>query len=238
MDNITYIALSNQSAMQRQLDVIANNLANLGTSSYKGERVMFEQYMVRPTPKEQYSFVQDVGVLRDYRAGEMKPTGNPFDLAINGKGFLTVDTPQGVRYTRNGRLQADNDGNLSTMEGYPVLDDRGLPIRIDMAEGAPSIASDGTVSSGTAIDGKLALVIFDNEQKLSLSSDGLYETTQTPKPATEAKFAQGMLESSNIQPIVELTTMMQLTRSYQAVQNLIQAHNDERTKAIDRLAKI
>ena len=114
MENTLYIALSYQTVMQRQLDVIANNIANVSTPGFKGEQMMFVEYLADAVGKDDVSFVQDIAVVRDYREGSFSRTANPLDVAISGKGWLEVDTPYGMRYTRNGHLQRDAKNTLTT----------------------------------------------------------------------------------------------------------------------------
>jgi flagellar basal-body rod protein FlgF len=238
MENAVYIGLSQQSAMRRQLDVIANNLANVNTTAFKGEKVLFHEFLVKTPGGNPLSFVQDYGVLRDTREGKLETTGNPYDVAIEGKGFLAVDTPQGQRYTRNGRLRVDGSGQLTTADGYAVLDDRLRPVKFAANDGTPAIATDGTISTANGRLARLDLVQFDNEQALEKSGSGLYATDQQPKPASKSSLQQGMIENSNIEPITEMTKMLELMRNYETTQNLVKTDNDRQRKAIQSLAKV
>jgi len=239
MENAGYISLSRQVAMQRQMDVIANNLANMNTTAFRGENILFEEYLVNTGSQNKASFVQDYGMLRDTREGELRPTGRPLDLAISGKGFFQVDTPQGPRFSRNGQLRLDADGKLVSNEGYPIMDDRKRPIVLSQADGSPTISKDGTIA--TALGAKVArieLVKFDNEQNLKKTEGSLYTTDEAPKPSIEGVLAQGMIESSNIAPVVEMTRMIELSRSYQTAQKLLENDHDRLRKAVERLARV
>ena len=238
MENTTYIGLSRLSAMRREMDVIANNMANMNSNAYKGERVMFEEYLKGPNAKEKTSFVNDWAVLRDFRAGKLEQTGNTFDFAISGTGYLSIDTPQGRRYTRDGHLRLDADRRLVTSGGHPVLDNRGRDIIIPDGQGVPAMADDGTINVGQQQVAKIDLVNFENEQELRKTAQGLFATTQEPTaaPATTT-LVQGMLEASNIEPIVEMTNMINLLRQYQGTQNLIDGENDRLKQAIQRLGR-
>lgn len=239
MENVVYIALSRQTAMRRQLDVIANNLANMNTPAFRGERVLFEEYLMSAGPAQRASYVRDFATLRDLREGPHERTGNALDIALAGRGYLTVETPQGVRYTRNGHLRLDAEGRLVTPEGYALLDDRGSPIQLNELDGTPHIASDGTVSTpNTGPLGRLNVVTFANEQALRQTGAGLYATDEAPEPAAEAQIEQGMVEGANIQPIVEMTTMIELLRDYQTMQKLIDNENERQRAAIGRLARV
>lgn len=238
MENTTYIGLSRLSAMRREMDVIANNMANMNSNAYKGERVMFEEFLKGANQQSKSSFVQDWGVLRDFRVGKLEQTGNTFDFAINGSGYLTVDTPQGRRYTRDGHLRMDGDRRLVTSGGHPVLDTRGRDIVIPEGLGTPAVAVDGTIKVGPQEIAKIDLVHFENEQELRKTANGLFATAQDtiPAPATTT-LVQGMVEASNVEPILEMTNMIELLRQYQSTQNMLDSEHERLRSAIQRLGR-
>src|SRR5690606_16466800 len=130
MENAQLISLSRQMALQRQMDVVANNLANINTTGFKGEQLLFQQYLMPVArdrdfnyPDQPLHYVEDWATIHDMSNGAITLTGNPLDVALNGEGFLTVSTPAGDRYTRAGSLQIDNAGILVDIEGNPVLAD-------------------------------------------------------------------------------------------------------------------
>jgi flagellar basal-body rod protein FlgF len=147
MENPGYIALSRQMVLRRQMDLLANNLANLTTPGYRGESMLFVEHLKPTQPREQVAFVQDLATVRDLRAGPMSHTGNPLDLAIKGEGYFAVETPEGERYTRAGGFTLDPDGQIVTVKGYPLLGKGGAPITVPPDSGAVTVARDGTVSS-------------------------------------------------------------------------------------------
>ncbi len=118
MDNAILIGLSRQSAMMRQMSVIANNLANMNTNGYKSESMIFDEFLMpvasEESPDKNLSFVQDLGQFRNVADGDMQTTGNPLDVAISGEGIFKIQTPQGMRYTRDGHFQLDGSGQLVT----------------------------------------------------------------------------------------------------------------------------
>ena len=239
MENAVYIGLSQQMAMRRQLDVIANNLANVNTPAFRSEKVLFEEYLQRtPGGKQPLSFVLDYGVLRNTAEGELKTTGNPLDVALSGKGFLVVDTPEGQRYTRDGHLRVSDTGQLTTADGTAVLDDRGKPIKTSATDGPLTIAADGTISNGSGRIARLDVVQFENEQAMQKAGSGLYSTDEPAKPATGTKVMQGMIESSNVLPIVEVTKMLELQRLYESTQQLLNIDQNRQRKIIQSLAKV
>ena len=129
METPTYIALSRQMVLRDQMDVVANNLANANTSGFKAEMMLMSEVELPADPTTELSYVQDFATARDFSPGTLRPTGNDLDLAIQGDGFFAVQTPDGVRYTRVGRFQLDQDGILVTSHGYPVLASGGMPAR-------------------------------------------------------------------------------------------------------------
>lgn len=236
MENAGYIGLSYQMALHRQLAVIANNIANSNSTAFKSERPLFETVPVRQQGRL-YEFVQDNGIVRSLNTGRLRETANPLDLAINGKGFLTVETPAGTRFTRNGSLRLSEDGRLVTADGYSVLNEQGQPINLNPADGKPLIAEDGTVSTPAGAVGRLRVVQFDNEQQMRKVSTALYATDEEPQPAPAVQIRQGMIEDSNVEPVLEMSEMIEVSRSYQAAQRLIETEHERERKAIERLAR-
>jgi len=243
MDNTLLVSLSHQIAAYRSMDVIANNLANLSTPAFKREAVKFEEFVQQVQPSEDQtgartvSFVKDTGVVRDLSEGRMETTRAPFDLAINGKGYFAVQTAAGERYTRNGHLALNADGELVTDTGDPILGDGG-PITITVDDGDVHIAADGTVSGAKGQIGKLRVVDFANERALQKEGASLYATDESPTAAANTKIVQGMLESSNVEPVIEISHMIEVMRAYQATATLSQSEEDLKRQAIDKLGTV
>ncbi|MBI5164897.1 MAG: flagellar basal-body rod protein FlgF [Magnetospirillum sp.] len=242
MENTSYVALSRQGALWRQMEVVANNMANANTPSYKGEQMMFREFLVPTRSTERamggkVAFVQDTGVLRDTREGPLTKTDNPLDFALHGEGFFQVETEVGMRFTRNGHFRLDEGGMLVDTRGYAVMDASDQPFIFAPNETRIEVAPDGTVSTENGIVGKMKVVRFANEQDLRKSGDGLYETTQDPETVERPTVVQGMMEESNVQPVVEMTRMIQIMREYQSVQKMLDAENDRQLKAMQTLAQ-
>lgn len=239
MENALLIGLSRQSAMMRQMSTIANNLANMNTTAYKSQSMLFDEYLMpvasEDSPDKTLSFVQDYGQVRNLADGEMQTTGNPLDVAIAGEGMFKVQTPQGTQYTRNGHLQLDAQGQLVTSNGYPVLTAAGTALTFANDEGQITIASDGTVTTDRGQRGKIALVSFDNLQDLKATGDNLYSTTQTENPVGLPHMVQGSIEGSNVKSIVEMTNMIDVMRSYESASKLVEAADNMRRQAISQI---
>jgi flagellar basal-body rod protein FlgF len=221
--------------------VVANNMANANTPGFKAEQMMFTSYLAKTKSDTSpfgrtMSFAQDIGVLHDTREGPLTSTGDSLDIAIHGPGYYTVDTPAGPRYTRDGHFQLDSNGMVVTSSGYPLMQSNGNPIVVAPGESSITVAGDGTVSTENGQIGVLQVVNFPNEQLLQPLGDGTYSTTQTPTPLPHANVVQGMLEQSNVQPISEMTGMLNILRNYEGVMNMIQSEHDRQMKAIDTLS--
>jgi len=234
MENAGYIALSRQTALTHQLEVIANNLANMTTPAYKAQTLQFGEYLMQADRAASLSFVQESGITRNWAEGAETPTGNPLDVAIHGDGFFVVSTPEGERYTRKGRFELDANGQLVTVEGYAVQGDRG-PITIPAEDGEVTISEDGTVSNEQSTLGNIRLVRFTDPNELQAQGFGLYQTSAPALPADESSLVQGMVEDSNVNPILEMTALIQVTRDYQATQKMLETEHERSSRAISSL---
>ncbi|MFN7754666.1 MAG: flagellar basal-body rod protein FlgF [Holosporales bacterium] len=242
MDAPIYVALSHMNALRREMDITTNNIANINTTAYKGEDPLFTEYLLDQPKNKDVSYVLDFGLVRNLTAGVLEKTDNPLDLAINGDGYFTVKTPQGDRYTRAGVFTLAPTGEITTKEGYPLLSDSGQPFTIPANTTSITIGTDGVVNAANNNDiavvalGKVGLVKFAKERELKKLPSGLYETTQTATPVERPDIRQGMIEKSNVSPILSMTRMIEIERAYSNARN-ITTTEDERIKgAIGRLA--
>jgi flagellar basal-body rod protein FlgF len=244
MDNALYVGLSRQMVLRREMDIVANNIANADTAGFKVESLMEKTEPMAPAatlmgPKP-VKFVVDDGVLRDFSQGALRQTGAPFDLAIEGQGFFRVTTPAGERYTRDGRFRTSDTGVLVTEQGATVLDEGGGEITIDPEKGPVSISVDGVVSQGAERIGKVGVVTFANLSILEKSGDNLYRNTSnlTPTPAAEAKVRQGMLEGSNVNSILEITRMIEVSRAYEQMAKMMDSNADLSRRSVERMGRV
>ena len=250
MQNALLVGLSRQMALSRELDVVANNIANLDTTGYKADGSLFEEYLDSAARtgggNNRVSFVLDRGIWHDMSQGPIQHTGNSLDVAIDGDAFLVVQTPRGERYTRNGALKINATGQLVTSAGDPVLGDSG-PIRFQQTDNQVSISRDGTVSvrEGNAktdsLRGKLRLVSFPNLQQLQKDGSSTFKAADGVQPQAAppgAGVVQGAIEKSNVRGVVEMSRMIQITRSYTQIASMLQQQSDQSTQAIDKLADV
>lgn len=238
MNSSTYIALSAQSALQQQMAVVANNVANASTPGFKAQNMIFAEYLAKNSQAEPVSFVQTLGAVRNDGQGSLAWTRNALDLAVQGEGYFKVSTPNGISYTRNGQFHLDTQGQIVTSQGYTVLGQGDAPITIPRDSGSIEIASDGSISTLQGQAGRLAVVTFDNPQNLVPSAGGLYVTDDNPTPAKQATVVQGAIENANVNPIIEMTRLLEVSRNYTSAQNLIDSENQRITNAIDQLGKV
>jgi len=236
MENAGYIALSRQMVLRREMDVIANNMANLNTPAYKGQSMLFVEYLETTDSGEKMSFVQDISLVRNLTEGQMTTTENPLDLAIVGEGDFEIETPVGPRYSRNGVFQLNADGQLVTSSGQPVLGEGGQPITLPPNSTDVTITRDGTISTSQGPAGRLRLVRFEDEQAMVKLADGLYDADgQDALPVEDAEVMQGMVEGSNVQGIIELTRMIETARSYSSTGKLVNDEHERLRRAIQSL---
>ncbi len=243
MDNALYIGLSRQMMLRRELDIVDNNIANANTTGFKTEDLMVRTEAARPARTmggtNPVKFVLDDGVVRNFTQGAMTKTGGDFDLAIEGQGFFKVQTAAGERYTRDGRFTTSPEGTLVTQTGNPVLDEGGGEILIDPAQGPVTVGKDGIVSQGPLALGKIGVVRPDDLSTLSKDGDNLYRNTANAnlQPAPDAVVHQGMLESSNVQSVVQITKLIEVQRAYESMAKMMDNTAELTRSAVERLGK-
>jgi flagellar basal-body rod protein FlgF len=237
MENSIYVGLSRQVVLQSQMDMVANNIANLSTPGYRGQNLLFKEYVADPKGQDHpYSMVYDYGQYTSTRAGVTSNTGAPLDVALQGSGFFTITTPQGPRYTRAGNFSLNAKGEIVTSTGDIVGNGSAVVIPRDAQE--IHIGEDGTVSTENGAIGRLEIVQFTNDNQLTREGNGLYNANgAAPGPANDTRAMQGMLEGSNVEGVTEITKMIGILRDYQSVQKLLQSEHELQQTAIQRLTQ-
>ena len=252
MENTLLIGLSRQTVLERQLDVVANNIANVNTAGFKSDQSLFEEYLRSGAHEDNFkpsdrrvSYVQDRGTYRDFAQGPAEQTRNPLDVAITGNGFLVVQTAAGERYTRDGGFQINPQGQLVTVAGNPVLGTSG-PIVFQQTDHDISITPDGTVTvvegngRTDSIRGTLRLVNFTDAQKLLKEGLNLYAAGDggAAQADTKSSVRQGFIEKSNVNSVVEMSRMMEVSRAYTSIATLMQQASELQKSAIQALADV
>ncbi|KAA9009973.1 flagellar basal-body rod protein FlgF [Histidinibacterium aquaticum] len=248
MENSSYVALSLATVMRRSMDVAANNMANANTAGFKGERVVFDSYLHKGDAGEDNGahFVLDRGSYLDSTQGSIQHTGNPLDVALQGEGWFSYLTPDGQQaFGRDGRFSVDAQGNLVTQSGARVLDAGGQPVAIPPEAAADLVISgDGTMSTpdGGAL-GQLGVFEVPDLQSYERVGGGLFippgggAPVEAPLPDRATQVVQFSVEGSNVQPIVEMTRMMAIQKSYERAVNLMTTGDDLRKDALKRLGQ-
>ena len=251
MENALLVGLSRQTALERQLDIVANNIANVNTTGYKADNTLFEEFLNTPAHEDNFvgrdrrvSFVQDRGTFRDFTQGAVEETKNPLNVAIDGSAFLTVQAPGGERYTRDGSMHIDSQGQLVTASGNPVLGTSG-PIVFQQTDHDINITPDGTI---TVVEGngrtdsnrgRLRLVNFADAQQMLKVGLNLYSAGQgAAQPDTKSTVRQGFIEKSNVNAVGEMSRMMEVNRAYTQIATLMQQQSELQKTAIQQLADV
>ncbi len=238
MENSLYVGLSGQVALEAKMAIIANNVANMATPGYKGQNAVFKEYISdQRRMKEDVSLVYDVGQYQMTDPGPIKVTGNSLDVALVGPGFFGIQTPEGTQYTRAGNFSLNALGQLVNARGALVANAGGGVITIPSDAKYVSIDQTGAIYTDQGQVDKLMVSEFANYQKLDPQGNGLYKTDEAAKPATETKVLQGKLEGSNVSPVVEMTRMIDVSREYQAVQNMMQNEHERMRTMIQRMSR-
>ncbi len=245
MDNTILITLSAQNALLRQMEVAANNMANVTTTGFKAENILFEPISKKPASIVEnpttVEFVRDYTIARDFRPGALMRTDNSLDVALTGEGFFGVNSAQGLSYTRDGRFSLDTNGRLISHDGNPIIDIAGQEINIDLTQGEPLIAKDGTITQNGAQIAQIGVFAFNRPGALDKIGDNLLRPTQGSGQAfapQEFQVVQGMIEGSNVVAIQELTKIMEISRAFESATKLQKQAEDLRSKAIDRLGRV
>lgn len=241
------VALSRMVALRSRMDIAANNIANMNTTGFQAQSLVLKEDKtdtarmgLRPIYKSPISMVEEWGSVRDTRGGVVKQTGNPLDLALEGKGYFVVTTAGGEdRFTRNGVFQINQDGQLVDGTGQTAQGDGG-EINIPAGTTSISIGKDGTVSTPAGVIGRMRVVTFENEQALIPEGNNGYRAPEdaAPENAEDPRVVQGAVEQSNVNAVVEMTDMVEILRQYQSVQNIMQSEHDRLRNSIRTIAKL
>jgi flagellar basal-body rod protein FlgF len=212
-----YVALSSQIALEKRLNTIADNVANASTIGFRATGVKFED-VVSGLGDDSLSFVSSGDTYISNINGPLRETGNPFDFAIKGDAWFGIETPGGTVMTRDGRFTLTENGELMTIEGYPVLDAGGAPIQLDPRNGPPRAGADGSLRQGDNLVGALGLYNFDpGPNFVRFGNSGIVPAGQ-PEPVVDrldAGVAQGFLEESNVNPVLEITRLIMVQRAFE-----------------------
>lgn len=238
MENSLYVGLSAQVALEQRMALIANNVANMTTPGYRGQNAVFKEFISsKPRMDADVSLVLDYGQYEMTDPGPIKITGNPLDVALVGPGFIGVQTPEGIQYTRAGNFSLNELGEIVTSRGMQVAGAGGGPVVIPADAKSVAIDEKGVVSTDQGVVGALMLAEFSDLQKMEPTGNGNYKTDEPALPAEKTRVMQGKVEGSNVLPVVEMTRMIDVSREYQSVQRMVQSEHERLRTAIQRIMK-
>ena len=246
MDNTTYIALSRQMALWKQMDIVSNNMANMNTSGYKQDNALFTSYLTQTPQAEGVGssplfFTQDYADFQNFAEGSFKETGNVFDVAIKGDGFFCIETKDGEKYTRKGQFTLNEDGALTTTDGDVVLSESNTPLFFAPEETEITISESGDVMTENGVIGRLKIATFADNQKLLKVAGVLFDNVEgnaVSFGSQNVRIAQGMIENSNVNAISEMTNLVKIQRSYDYVQQMIDEEHDRLSNTISTFADL
>jgi flagellar basal-body rod protein FlgF len=242
MEIASLVAASRLIAEQDAMAVIANNLANANTPAYQAERTQFTDWLsptgtAAPAAQGAIAFVVDRGTWRDRAMGTFRRTGNPFDIAVGAKdAWFTVSTPQGVRLTRAGAFSLSATGTVVDQNGNPLLSASGQPITLSTTDTGIAIAADGTLSSReNGVIATIGLMRPVNPNLMTAEGGRTFAANGPTVPVAQPQLTQGMLEDSNVQPILEVTRMINAERQFAFLAQFVQAESDRQQNAITKI---
>ena len=237
MQSGIYVGLSGQIALQQRLDTIAHNVANASTAGFRAEEVKFEAVLSRVPPNPvAFSSAGDSYLSR--RAGEIIRTDNPLDVAVQGDAWMAIDIAGQQVYTRDGRMMMSPAGDLQTLNGYSILDVGGAPIVLDPNGGAPDISRDGAIFQKGQLRGAIGLFRIDEDARLTRAENSGVIPDRAAYPALDFSnvgVQQGFVEHGNVNPVMEMTRLIQVHRAFDALTNSLDAEDNTLRTAIREL---
>lgn len=236
MKSAGYVTLTRQSGLVDEMRAVANNVANMSTTGFKAEEVIFSEHVKATgadTPSVSMARANTRRVVLDQ--GALNRTEGAFDLAIEGSGFFLIDVDGEVQLTRAGHFTPNQDGTLATHDGYPVLDAGGSPIFIPPDGGAPRISADGTISQQERLLGQIGVVEPTTAMGMERAGNTRFRTQDDWEPVESPRVMQGFLEKSNVNPLIQMSRMIEIQRAYELGQSFIEKENDRVANAIKTL---
>lgn len=234
--SLSYLALNRQIGLAREMAAIANNVANLATTGYRREGLVFAEFVQAAAPGDSVSMANLRGRFASDRPGELTITGGQFDIAIAGEGFFTIQSGGETLLTRAGAFQRSAEGLLVTPDGAPVLDDGGGPIFVPPESTSLEVARDGTISVDGEPIARIGVVTAPAET-LSRVGATAFRAAAGVTPVEAPRLRQGALEGSNVEPVVEIARMIAVNRAYEQVQGLLEDEDERVRGTISRLGQ-
>jgi flagellar basal-body rod protein FlgF len=221
METTGYTILTRQSGLMQEMRTVANNLANLSTTGFRREGVVFAEHVRKAGTDPSLSMARASGRVVDLTQGPLVQTGGTWDLAIQGEGFFQIATPGGTRLTRAGAFGPDAGGQLVNRDGHVLLDEGGGPITVPPGVRTFSVGADGTIAGDGQPVARIGLWTVTGDNPLQHEGGTRFVPTGTMVPATEAQVMQRHLEDSNVDPVTEVARMIEVQRTYELGQTFM-----------------
>ena len=222
MQNGLYVALSAQVNLEKRLNAVANNVANLSTAGYRAEDTHFQALLAQAS-KGAIAFTSAGDTFISRRAGPVTKTDSPLDVAVQGDAWLSVGGTKGPVYTRDGRMTMDANGQLRNTSGQPMLDPGGSPLLLDPQAGPPTIGRDGSIYQGVNQVGSLGLFTIDAKARLTRAEANAVSPSVAAVPVqdfTRMGVIQGHIEGANVNPVMEMTKLITIQRAFESAATL------------------
>ena len=237
MENAGYVTLSRQSGLMREMKIVANNIANSATTGYRQQGMVFSEFVESAPGQSSLSMTRAQVRQTSHAQGALAQTNGPFDFAIEGDGFFMVDTPLGPRLTRAGSFSPSANGDLVTQNGHRVLDAGGAPVFVPGTVADISVGADGTISADGSPIGQIGLYRPSDPNDIAREDGVLFRTEGDVEPAEQARVLQGYLENSNVDPILQVSRMIEIQRAYEMGQSFLQAEDQRIRNAVKSLIR-
>lgn len=232
MDNATYTTLNRQSGLLREMSAVANNIANLSTTGFRKEGVIFAEFVADLEGSEpSLSMASAEGRIIDLAQGPLTRTGGTFDFAIEGEGFFMIETPDGNQLTRAGSFTPSPEGELLTPDGYRLLDTGGGPVFAPTDAGPVALARDGTLSVAGNPVAQIGLFLPADPGDLTHRGGTRFAVAGPVDPVEGGSLFQGFLENSNVNAVEEITRMIEVQRAYEMGQGFLDSE-DQRIRSV------
>jgi flagellar basal-body rod protein FlgF len=235
VDLTGYLGLGRGLGLQRAMDVLSGNVANADSTGFRRQDLVFAEDVLRAGEPGEVAFGRELGTSVDLREGSLRTTGGMLDLALSGQGWFHVQAEGGERLTRGGRFATNAQGQLVTAENALVLDQGGAPMSLPPDATTITVAADGTVSADRTVVGRIGVVAPAEDAVILPEGSGLYRTDAPLNAAGDVRVVQGALEGSNVQPVVEMTRLIEVVRAFEGTQKLLETHHDLARRAVDRI---
>lgn len=235
MDSAGYVALSRQSGLMREMQVVANNIANLSTTGFRREGITFAEHVARTEDGPSLSMAHASGRLVDLGQAGLVATNGAFDFGIQGEGFFLIETPEGERLTRAGSFTPSPEGELVTPEGHRLLDAGGAPVFVPPGA-TVAVGADGTISANGTPVGQIGLWRPVDPLALRHQSGALFDGGVV-EPAEGGRIRQGFLEESNVNPVVEIARMIEVQRAYEMGQKFLDSEDSRARTVLQTLGR-